>query len=375
LKIERKILRVSTYPTDKFPGAGLHPYYISKLDSSKVFYITPRLEGQPYSTPDTCEVIFVSQWMKPSPKNCSKLEKMPHLLLRLGSITWMSLISIFMVLVKNIRVVHIHSPMYLPVAIFNNLIGGESYITFHGTDFYRVRKAKWFLPFSKIFKSAFCVSPLMVNDLQNIFGEDKVKFVPNGIDEKLIEDCPKERDERQNIIAVGSLKNEKGFKFLVDAYSMLLREREGLNQALPKLLIAGEGYLRRDLEAQIAKLGLEEHVSLLGHQSLNSIKKYYLKSDIFVMSSISEGFPKVVLEAFGFGCRVVTTDVGACSIVVGEDYPYLVPHSDSQALYLALKKMLEDQTYDFWALRESVLNKYSWKNVINQYSSKWRSDV
>ncbi len=358
----KKLLRISTYPTSLYPGAGLHPYFISKLSDKEIYFVSPKLDGDVFPISENIKLKRIYQCMEPSPKGKNKLKKIIHLSKRIFSLVWLNLFSVFLLIRYNIRQVHIHSPMYFGVAIINKLLGGKNLITFHGTDFYRIRNASWFKKVTSFFDYIFCVSPLMTEELSKIFSKTAT-FVPNGI---VTERIKSDLERGNSYIAVGSLKNEKGFSFLINSYHKATQKYEG---ELPVLNIYGEGYLRVDLTEQINKLGLKDKVFLRGHKNKEDIENEYLQSNTFILSSNSEGFPKVLLEAFRFGCKVITTNVGACEGVVGKDYPYILEYGDEEKLAQYLIEILQDNMYDFDNLKDRVLNKYSWENVVSTYNS------
>jgi GalNAc-alpha-(1->4)-GalNAc-alpha-(1->3)-diNAcBac-PP-undecaprenol alpha-1,4-N-acetyl-D-galactosaminyltransferase len=101
------------------------------------------------------------------------------------------------------------------------------------------------------------------------------------------------------ILAVGRLNRVKGFDLLIEAFSKFNRDNW-------KLLIAGEGKERKSLERLIDTLELSNRVKLLG--LVKDVEIYYKKASIFVLSSLTEGFPGVLCEAMGYGCAVISFD-------------------------------------------------------------------
>ena len=102
------------------------------------------------------------------------------------------------------------------------------------------------------------------------------------------------------ILTVGRLDSIKNFKMLIISY---LNSKTFINA---KLLIVGEGEERGNLEILIKEFNLQDRVFLIGRK-LN-VDDYYLQSDIFILSSLSEGFPSVLIEALSNKCPVISTD-------------------------------------------------------------------
>ncbi len=108
--------------------------------------------------------------------------------------------------------------------------------------------------------------------------------------------------------AVGELHKNKGYKYLLTAFSELK------NQSNTSLVIIGEGEERPILENTILEKNLADKVFLLGHVPDASI---YLKAfDVFALTSIKEGLPYILLEAGQVGLPVVTSDIGGISEIV-----------------------------------------------------------
>jgi glycosyltransferase involved in cell wall biosynthesis len=117
--------------------------------------------------------------------------------------------------------------------------------------------------------------------------------------------------------AVGRLSPEKGFDILIRACDRLLKS--GLDI---ELLIVGEGKQRPQLEALISELGCSERIRLLGHRS--DTVELYQAMDVFVLSSLREGLPNVLLEALALGVPVVATRVAGI--------PRLIRHEENGLL-------------------------------------------
>jgi len=102
------------------------------------------------------------------------------------------------------------------------------------------------------------------------------------------------------ILAVGRLNALKRFDRLIAAYA----QAEIAENC--RLVILGEGELRQDLEKQIQTYGLQEQVLLLGYES--NPYKYMTRAEYLVMSSDTEAYPVVLIEALSLGCPVLSTD-------------------------------------------------------------------
>ncbi|MBY6016082.1 glycosyltransferase [Qipengyuania gaetbuli] len=124
---------------------------------------------------------------------------------------------------------------------------------------------------------------------------------------------------KKRLIAIGSLKRQKGFDILIRAMADI-REIEEV-----ELLILGEGELREDLQKLADELGIGSHVFLPGFRSNPSTFLHH--ADCFVLSSNWEGFGNVVVEALGAGVPVVSTNClsGPAEILADGEFGILTP--------------------------------------------------
>ena len=122
------------------------------------------------------------------------------------------------------------------------------------------------------------------------------------------------------LLAVGRLHPVKDHAFLIRACGDL--RSKGFDFIC---WIVGEGRERPALERQIAKLGLQGHVHLVGHIPRNEVACYYDHADLVVMTSKSEGIPVVLMEAVAQGKLVLAPDITGI--------PELVEHERTGFLY------------------------------------------
>ena len=103
--------------------------------------------------------------------------------------------------------------------------------------------------------------------------------------------------------------------------------------------IVGDGPLRYELEKLSERLNLQNHINFHGHQ--NNVNYFYEKADIFVLSSIYEGFGNVLVEALNYGLKIISTDCpnGPSEILNNSEYGLLIPSNDKLALKEAIKKI------------------------------------
>ena len=168
-------------------------------------------------------------------------------------------------------------------------------------------------------------------------------------------------------LAVGRLDEAKDYPNLLHAFSELSNGRPNA-----RLIVAGEGPLKSELDSLIQRLGIEERVSLLGLRE--DMPALYAASDALVLSSAWEGMPNVVLEAMASRTPVVATSVGAVPEVITDgESGLIVPPHDHQALAHAMARMVElpEKTRQAFgrAGHERVQCEYSREAVIFQWEA------
>ena len=145
----------------------------------------------------------------------------------------------------------------------------------------------------------------------------RVTVIPNGIEEDRF--YPRDRNEtraalqldreQQIVICVARLEPVKGVGTLIRAFARLV----GGNQ---RLVIIGDGAEMTHLRKLIEELGESERISLVGAKPHDEIPLWINAADLVVLSSISEGWPNVLMESFACGKPVVATRVGGVPEIV-----------------------------------------------------------
>jgi glycosyltransferase involved in cell wall biosynthesis len=140
------------------------------------------------------------------------------------------------------------------------------------------------------------------------------------------------------ILSVGRLSKEKAHADLIKAFKQLCTTNPDLNC---KLVIVGDGPERERLESASAQSGLSQRIIFAGQ--VPDVRPSYAMSDVFVLPSLTEGSPNVLLEAMAAQVPIVATAVGGVpEIVENEDAALLVPADDPAALAAAIARLLDD---------------------------------
>lgn len=206
--------------------------------------------------------------------------------------------------------------------------------------------------------------------LANFVDESKIEVVPLGVDPT--EFTFSERSNTSSLVAIGMLKERKGYDILLDALASVSAEFPEV-----QLHIFGEGPLRGKLESQAERNGLADHVTFHGYVDQSVLQKYLADARAFVHPSRSESFSLVRLEAMATGTpMVVSNTAGATEMVRDGTEGYVVPIEDSDALADAISRVLGDFELARQMGRNArahVEETYDWSTIGQQYIDIYRS--
>jgi len=255
-------------------------------------------------------------------------------------ITFMSRTSFWLIPLKYIF--NLNMPLIIDVTTNPNLhYKKRIYGKFLVRYLFPLKKANAIVPVSK--------------ELKEIFNKDfKIpnnKIIPiyNSIDvEKIQKKAQEKVDDFEEVfndknimkfITVGRLSGEKGHRYLIEAYSKVIKEIPN-----SRLFIIGEGTLRRQLEELITVKELKKYVILLG--SVKNPYNYISRANIFVLPSLHEGLPYVLLEALACKTPIISTDckTGPKEILENGEYGLLVNTADSNDLANKMIQLAKDKT-------------------------------
>lgn len=204
--------------------------------------------------------------------------------------------------------------------------------------------------------------------------EGKISIIPNGIDVDYFSNLPlvtrNDNEQGKTILSmVGRVVPIKDIKSFIKAVSVLKNKELDILVYIIGPYEEDQDYYEECLDL-VRFYNLEEDVVFTGKVN---VKDYYPKTDILVLSSISEGQPMVILEAFAASIPVVTTDVGSCRSLIFGDSPEdralgeagsVVPFGEPGLLAEALETLIRDN-----ALRERFAHN-GHKRVNTFYTEK-----
>ena len=272
-------------------------------------------------------------------------------------------------------------PNGLVGALISKLRGIPLIISLHGSDIYVAKGNPVFAAISRwIFSQAKAVTAcsqdlkhtaLLLGAPQNTilmpWGADPALFTP----ELKVKKFSMQHAGKIVVAGVGRLVSKKGFRNLIEAFSLVVQECPDA-----RLILAGDGPEREQLEDYAVTTGIRSNISFAGKVLWDRMPKFLANVDIFVLPSIRDergnvdGLPTVLLEAMSSGVAIIASDIGGSSLVISDgDNGLLVPAGDVQTLAHAILKLITNEEMRLnlaLSARNSVLEKFNWTAVAQK---------
>jgi len=165
---------------------------------------------------------------------------------------------------------------------------------------------------------------------------DKIHVIHCGVDRSFL-DAQSPPCTAARLVCVGRLAKQKGQLLLVRAAGLLAQRHVDF-----ELRLIGDGPLRPEIEALIARLGLQQQVRLCGWLSNEQVLQEITAARALVLPSFAEGLPVVLMEALALRRPVISTYLaGIPELVESGVSGYLSPRGNLQLLAQAMQQMLE----------------------------------
>lgn len=287
---------------------------------------------------------------------------------------------------ENFDLIHCHSPIggvITRLAARKVRTGGTKVIyTAHGFHFFKGGPKKNFVLYYPVekFLSRFtdCLITINSEDFRlatdKLFHAKKLEWVNGvGIDlEKFIPVSEHAKEELRDsygyqkddfmMICVAELNKNKHQDLLINMMDRLVKKVPAA-----KLLLVGQGPLRKEYEDQIARLGIEEHISLLGYRE--DVPELMQAADAAVSASKREGLPVNVMEAMATGLPLVVADCrGSRDLVKDGENGYIIGVNDAEKFSDRLEELYrsKDKREVFGKMSLAFIKKYSQQTVKKQ---------
>lgn len=285
--------------------------------SPEIQIISPRRDcGKPSLLVGSCEVVKAAHKWKPDVL-CSMLWNTKSMTAIAGSLMGISTVLV----VSNSPVYEISTKKHKSLSVF-------------------YRKTAYNLADAVV-----AVSRDLAQETKELYRLNEVKAICNGIDIEWVRAKSHQSEEVPHqyfetglpvLVATGGLREQKGFKYLIEAFALVNETTEAL------LIIVGDGPLREELLWTAKSLKIDHRIDMIGEKEPYLYMRY---GDIFVHSSIYEGFPIVLLEATSLGRPIIATncDHGPRELIKDGESGLLVPVADPQKLASAMLRLINDE--------------------------------
>ena len=197
--------------------------------------------------------------------------------------------------------------------------------------------------------------------------KNKIIVIPNGVDEKYFTVKKSNSNKYTYLLSVGRLSGQKNIPLMLQVASILK------NKAL--LHIVGDGEKRREIERIIDEQKMK-NVILHGRKNSNELINFYSDAEIFISTSIEEGFPLFFLEALASGTPIVAADIKEIrgffreiSILVNPPTPENFAREIEELIKNKEKKEL------LVAKGMEIVKNLSWEKITEQYENVYKNTV
>jgi glycosyltransferase involved in cell wall biosynthesis len=194
----------------------------------------------------------------------------------------------------------------------------------------------------------------------------KVKVVHCGIDQTFSGAPAVPPPLTRRLVCVGRLCPQKGQLILVDAARRLREQGVGY-----ELVLVGDGELRADVEALLARHNLQDSIRITGWLGSDKVREEIVAARALVLPSFAEGLPVVLMEAMGLRRPIISTYVaGIPELVIPGEHGWLVPAGDIDALTRAMKICLDAPSETLTRMGEAAHRRVMELHDVNREAAK-----
>lgn len=212
---------------------------------------------------------------------------------------------------------------------------------------------------------------IVVNEeIKNLYQEHigtKVTSIPNFI-ESISEEHSKLKGKQ--LIAVGRFEPEKGFLDLIDVMKIIVKTDKDI-----KLTLIGDGSEKKQILEKINENNLRDNIKLTGYLNSREIEYYMLNSTLYVMTSITESFGLVLLEAMNMGLPIISFDsASGPKELLKNDNGILIKNRNNKEMAKEIIKLLNSKKTLEEYQQKSILNvqKYTQKNIKKMWEDLFK---
>jgi len=194
--------------------------------------------------------------------------------------------------------------------------------------------------------------------------------VPNAVNTEIFHPNPDRKNHHyKRILLVALLNPIKGVPYLLDALVTLSKKRNDFF-----LDIVGDGPYRKEYERYAYELGIDDKVRFHGLKNKEQVAQFMRESDFFILPSIWENLPCVLIEAMASGLPIIATSVGGIPEIINEKVGILVKPKNAEALSNAIFYMLENiQNYSKEKIAFYACKQFSYESVGKQFDKIYKN--
>lgn len=273
---------------------------------------------------------------------------------------WHTFLSVLHIAFHRPDVVHIHNigpGMFAPLV---RLMGLPVVLTYHSPNY---EHSKWSAPARWLLRQCEKISlrssnrVIFVNkyQMEKCGALDKSVYIPNGIDAVTRSDSTSFLEQHAithggYLLAVGRLTPEKGLEYLVEAANRLPQ--------VTQVVIAGASDHDSAYRDLLERLDVNKKVIFTGFTAGEDLRQLYSHARAYVLPSVNEGFPMVLLEAMAYGLPILCSDIPGTRQVELPEQDYF-PVGDVDALTASISHLLEQPTEP----QHYNLDHYDWNTI------------
>jgi len=262
----------------------------------------------------------------------------------------------------------------VPTIIVGKLYGIPVVITEHSANFamhelthYQLMQAKVAIGRADL---VLPVTDAMRQDLLAYGIRNNFVVVPNAVNTEIFHPLPFRAREHQakKLLLVAALRPEKGVPYLLQALNELKASRSDFS-----LDIVGSGPEQAKYEHMMKELSLGEIVKFHGSKSKQEVAEFMQNCDFYVLPSVVEQLPCVLIEAMACGKPVLATNVGGVSEIVNEERGVIIPCKDAYALKEAIIFMLDNYArYSSESISQYARDNFSYEALGKKFDKAYR---
>jgi len=254
-------------------------------------------------------------------------------------------------------------------------LGLKVVMTHHGPDYKRMKwngLAKFFLKTGewmgvKFSKKVIVISQEIKDHIADTYQRRDCILIPNGVDKPTITTGTDYLDalgvsKGQYIFTLGRFVPEKGFDYLIRAYSQSTISKKY------KLVIAGDADHESEYSLELKALAKKNNVILTGFIKGGSLQQLFQHAALFVLPSFHEGLPISLLEAMSYGLPILSSDIAANTQVNLPQESYFKVGNEAMLIsYLDSIKLKEHERFEY------DMKPYDWDLIADQTLDVYKS--